>query len=47
MIQLINMPLVDEVLKEYKDSSELEKVCSKYGCHGIEAIWGDRNVNLK
>ncbi len=40
MIQLINMPLVDDVLEEYGDSNQLRHLCENYGCEGIEAIWG-------
>lgn len=40
MIQLINMPLVDELLEEYGDSKGLYEFCELYGCEGIEAIWG-------
>lgn len=46
MIQLINMPLADNILKEYEDSNILKKVCTKYGCDGIEAIWGGENCNF-
>lgn len=46
MIQLINMPLVDNVLDEYENSEELRKVCNKYGCHGIEAIWGGEKCSF-
>ncbi|QIB70743.1 TIM barrel protein [Aminipila butyrica] len=46
MLQLINMPLVDEVLKEYQDSNQLEEVCRRYGCQGIEAIWGGEDCEF-
>lgn len=46
MVQLINMPLVDEILEEYGDSRQLEEMCKLYGCQGIEAIWGGVKCNF-
>ncbi|QAT44082.1 TIM barrel protein [Aminipila luticellarii] len=46
MIQLINMPLVDDILNEYNSNDELNSVCRKYGCDGIEAIWGGEDCSF-
>ncbi|MBE6033712.1 MAG: AP endonuclease [Clostridiales bacterium] len=46
MIQLINMPLAEDVLREYENNTELRKMCKKYGCKGIEAIWGGEQCSF-
>lgn len=39
MLQIINLPLTDELLNEYHSKEELISVCKKYNCDGFEVIW--------
>lgn len=47
MIELINLPLAENVLSEYDDGDSLEEFCYKNKCDGIEAIWGGEQYKLK
>ena len=40
MKQLINLPLISSVLREYDEDGGVRAYCNKYECDGIEAIWG-------
>ncbi len=40
MKQLVNLPLVDSIISEYDEDGGVKNYCNKYGCDGIEAIWG-------
>jgi hypothetical protein len=46
MVQLMNMPLSDYVLREYGTPSKFEDFCRRCGCNGIEAVWGGEDYNF-
>lgn len=45
MIELINMPLTDDLLQDFP-GEELGHFCEKLGVSGVEAIWGDTPLTV-
>lgn len=46
-MHLINLPLDDEIIKEYGGILGLEKILQETNCDSIEWIWGGRGVKTK
>lgn len=47
MLELINLPLDDELIEQYGGIDGIKKLLEQTGCHSVEWIWGGRTVCSK
>ena len=47
MLQLINLPLDDELIEDYGGIDGLERLLNKTGCDSIEWVWGGREITKR
>lgn len=47
MLQLINLPLDDELIDDYGGIDGLQKILDETGCDSIEWVWGGREISKK